>query len=75
MTTIKDVAKKAGVSVSTVSYALNGTRPISDATRQRIMDAIQELNYHPNLLARGLINKRTRIIALLYPALFLELAG
>ncbi|MFN8466094.1 MAG: LacI family DNA-binding transcriptional regulator [Caldilineaceae bacterium] len=70
MTTIKDVAKKAGVSVSTVSYALNGKRPISAATRQRILDAIQELNYHPNLLARGLINKRTRIIALLYPALF-----
>ncbi len=69
MTTIKDVAKKAGVSVSTVSYALNGKRPISAPTRQRILDAIQELNYHPNLLARGLINKRTRIIALLYPAL------
>ncbi len=72
MSTIKDVAKKAGVSVSTVSYALSGTRPISDATRQRIMDAIQELKYHPNLLARGLINKRTRIIALLYPTLSLS---
>ena len=42
MTTIKDVAKKAGVSVSTVSYALNGTRPISAATRQRVMDAAQD---------------------------------
>lgn len=72
MSTIKDVANKAGVSVSTVSYALNGVRPISDATRQRIMAAIRELNYHPNLLARGLINKRTRIVALLYPALFLS---
>jgi DNA-binding LacI/PurR family transcriptional regulator len=72
MATIKDVAKKAGVSASTVSYALNGTRPISDATRQRIMAAIQELNYHTNLLARGLVNKRTRIVALLYPALFLS---
>lgn len=69
MATIKDVAKKAGVSASTVSYALNGRRPISSATRQRIMEAIQELNYHTNLLARGLVNKRTRIIALLYPAL------
>jgi DNA-binding LacI/PurR family transcriptional regulator len=69
MTTIKDVAKKAGVSVSTVSYALSGVRPISDETRQRILRAIEELNYHPNLLARGLINKRTRIIALLYPTL------
>lgn len=68
MATIKDVAKKAGVSVSTVSYALSGVRPVSGETRQRVQLAIAELNYHPNLLARGLINKRTRIIALLYPA-------
>jgi DNA-binding LacI/PurR family transcriptional regulator len=72
MATIKDVAKKAGVSVSTVSYALSGVRPVSTETRQRIQAAIEELNYHPNLLARGLINKRTRIIALLYPALALS---
>lgn len=69
MTTIKDVAKKAGVSVSTVSYALSGTRPISEATRRRVINAVEELNYHPNLLASGLINKRTRIIALLFPTL------
>ncbi len=72
MPTIKDVAKKAGVAVSTVSYALSGVRPISDETRQRIMRAVEELHYHPNLLARGLINKRTRIIALLYPTLSLS---
>lgn len=72
MATIKDVARRAGVSPSTVSYALNGRRPISEATRQRIRDAIQELNYHTNLLARGLVNKRTRIVALLYPALSLS---
>ena len=68
MTTIKDVAKKAGVAVSTVSYALSGTRPIGEDTRQRILQAIEELNYHPNHLARSMINKRTRIIALLFPA-------
>ena len=68
MATIKDVAKKAGVSVSTVSYTLSGVRPVSEETRKRVQQAIDELNYHPNLLARGLINKRTRIIALLYPA-------
>jgi len=67
MATIKDVAKKAAVSVSTVSYTLSGVRPVSKETRQRVLRAIEELNYHPNLLARGLINKRTRIIALLYP--------
>lgn len=68
MATIVDVAKKAGVSVSTVSYALSGVRHISDETRERILHVVEELNYHPNLLARGLINKRTKIIALLYPA-------
>jgi DNA-binding LacI/PurR family transcriptional regulator len=68
MATIVDVAKKAGVSVSTVSYALSGVRHISEKTRQRILLAIEELHYHPNLLARGLINKRTKIIALLFPA-------
>ena len=69
MATIVDVAKKAGVSVSTVSYALSGVRRISDKTRQRVMSAVEELNYHPNLLARGLVNKRTKIIALFYPAI------
>jgi DNA-binding LacI/PurR family transcriptional regulator len=69
MATIVDVAKKAGVSVSTVSYALSGVRRISEETRQRVLQAIKELNYHPNLLARGLVNKRTKIIALLYPAI------
>ncbi len=68
MATIVDVAKKAHVSVSTVSYALSGVRRISEETRQRVLLAVEELNYHPNLLARGLINKRTKIIALLYPA-------
>ncbi len=68
MATIKDVAKKAGVAVSTVSYALSGTRPIGEDTRQRILQAVEELNYHPNRLARSMINKRTRIIALLFPA-------
>lgn len=72
MATIKDVAKKAGVAVSTVSYALSGTRPISKDTRQRIQQAIEELNYHPNRLARALINKRTRIVALLYPTLYMS---
>lgn len=67
MATIKDVARKAGVSVSTVSYAMNGTRRISDETRQRVLRAVEELGYHPNMLARGLASKRAKIIALLYP--------
>jgi DNA-binding LacI/PurR family transcriptional regulator len=54
MATMQDVAKRAGVALSTVSYALNGTRPISDATRQRIFAAMKELDYEPHALARGL---------------------
>jgi DNA-binding LacI/PurR family transcriptional regulator len=63
-----DVAKRAGVALSTVSYALNGTRPISEETRLRILAAMEELGYHPNLLARSLSTKRTRIIGLFIPS-------
>ncbi len=52
--TIADVAKQAGVSRSTVSYALSNKRPISDETRQRIQQAIVELEYRPNLVAQRL---------------------
>ncbi len=67
MTTMVDVARRAGVALSTVSYAINGTRPISEETRQRIFAAMQELGYRPHALARGLASKRSRIIALLFP--------
>ncbi|MBT0773849.1 LacI family DNA-binding transcriptional regulator [Kineosporia sp. J2-2] len=63
-----DVARLAGVSVSTVSYALSGTRPISLSTRERIEQAMLDLGYTPNAFARGLKSKRSRIIALLFPA-------
>lgn len=69
MTTMYDVAKKAGVSISTVSYALNGTRPISKKTKSLIKTAMQELGYNPNALARGLAGKKSRIIAMLCPVL------
>ncbi len=68
MPTMLDVAKRAKVSLSTVSYALNGTRPISEKTRQRIARAMDELGYRPHPLARGLASKRTRILAILFPA-------
>jgi DNA-binding LacI/PurR family transcriptional regulator len=67
MPTMLDVAKRAGVALSTVSYALNGTRPISAETRQRITAAMAELGYRPHALARGLASRRSRIIALLFP--------
>jgi DNA-binding LacI/PurR family transcriptional regulator len=67
MPTMLDVAKRAGVALSTVSYAINGTRPISEETRQRIFAVMDELGYRPHALARGLASKRSRIIALLFP--------
>lgn len=65
--TMTDVARRAGVALSTVSYALNGTRPISPGTRRRILRAMDELGYRPNALARGLASKKTHILALLLP--------
>ncbi len=67
MPTMQDVARRANVSLSTVSYAINGTRPISEATRKRIFAAMDELDYRPHALARGLASKRSRIIALHFP--------
>ncbi|MEM9041250.1 MAG: LacI family DNA-binding transcriptional regulator [Actinomycetota bacterium] len=67
MATMADVARLAGVSLSTVSYALSGERPISDATRQKVLAAMDELEFSPNALARGLASRRSGIIALLLP--------
>lgn len=67
MATMTDVARRAGVSLSTVSYALSGSRPISDATRQRVLQAMDELDFTPNAVARGLAGRRTNILGLLLP--------
>ncbi|MFE9425595.1 LacI family DNA-binding transcriptional regulator [Kitasatospora sp. NPDC006697] len=67
MVTLADVARHAGVSSSTVSYALSGKRPISQETRERIERAITDLGYHPNAGARALAGKRSHIIALVVP--------
>ncbi|MFM6973685.1 MAG: LacI family DNA-binding transcriptional regulator, partial [Agromyces sp.] len=62
-----DVARLAGVSESTVSYALSGVRSIADETRDRILAAMDELGYTPNKMAQGLAGKQTGLIALLFP--------
>lgn len=69
MATIKDIARAAGVSVSTVSHALSGNRPISEATRARVLEAVAVLGYRPNRLAQGLVSKTTRSLGLLVPDL------
>lgn len=66
--TIKDIAKKVGVSPSTVSRVINGTATISDETAQKIRAAMEELNYHPNSMARSFATGLTRTIALVIDA-------
>lgn len=65
--TIKDVAREANVATSTVSRVLSNSNKISDETKQRVNNAIKKLNYTPNVVARGLANKKTRILAVILP--------
>ncbi|KWX87265.1 LacI family transcriptional regulator [Paenibacillus riograndensis] len=65
--TIKDVAQKANVSIATVSRVLNNLTGYSDKTKQKVNQAIKELGYQPNAIARGLINKRTQTIGVMFP--------
>jgi DNA-binding LacI/PurR family transcriptional regulator len=73
--TMKDVARAANVSLSTVSYALSGARPISAATRERIEQAMHDLGFTPNAMARGLASRRSHILALSLPWLENGLGG
>jgi LacI family transcriptional regulator len=57
--TIKDVAKRANVSIATVSLAIHGNQRISEETTQKVMQVIKELNYHPSRPARGLVSQKT----------------
>ena len=66
-TTIKDVAKTAGVGIGTVSRVINNERGVGEKTRKKVIDAMQALNYSPNNMASQLRKNETRIIALLVP--------
>lgn len=68
MASIRDVARKAGVGVGTVSRVLNNSGYVSDETRLKIELAMNELQYTPNELARNLYHKKTGIIAILVPS-------
>lgn len=65
MATMRDVAVRAGVSVSTVSHVMNGTRVVAGGTEERVRAAVAELGYRENLLAKGLKTRRTFTIGLL----------
>jgi len=65
--TIYDVAKKAGVSISTVSRVINNSSPVSDELRRKVNEAIKKLNYQPNALAQSLIKAETGTVGLIIP--------
>lgn len=67
MATLKDVAKETGLTVSTVSRVLNNRGYISEATRQKVYDAMKKLNYRPNEVARSLSKQTTNTIGVIVP--------
>jgi LacI family transcriptional regulator len=67
--TIVDVAKKANVSVATVSRVMNGNYPVKAETKQRVLEVIEELNYIPNMQARELTQKKSATIGVVVPSI------
>ena len=69
MVTMQEVADRAKVSISTVSFVVNDTKPVTAETRERVLRAIEELGYRRNSMARALASRKSRVIALIYPLL------
>jgi len=67
MATIRDVAQRAGVSITTVSHVINETRFVSPELRQRVQSVMAELDYQPNALARSLRRKQTHTLGMILP--------
>lgn len=67
--TIRDIARLAGVSVTTVSRALNNAPEINSQTRERVLQVCREQGYRSNLLARSLVSSRTRVLGVILPEL------
>ncbi|MCL2866867.1 MAG: LacI family transcriptional regulator [Clostridia bacterium] len=65
MSTMKDIANLAGVSVATVSYVLNGTKKVSPEVEERVLKIVQKTHYQPNTIAKSLRMQRTQVIGVL----------
>src|SRR5919206_3543758 len=65
MTNIQELARKTGVSVATVSRALNGSPEVSESTRERILSLAQELDYTPSAAARQLVRQRSHVVGVI----------
>lgn len=72
---MKDVAKEAGVSVSTVSRVLNNGKYVTDETKNKVNTAVKKLNYRPNVIARGLRTQKTNSVGLILPDITNEFFG
>ena len=67
MASIRDVARRAGVSKTTVSHALSGRRAVAEKTKEKILQAIVELDYVPNRVAQNLASGKTNILGFMFP--------
>lgn len=67
MARLVDVARKAGVSISTASYVVTGSRSVGDETRRRVLEAVAETGYTPDAVARALRSSRSQTVALVVP--------
>lgn len=67
MATIKDIAKKAGVSITTVSRVLNNTAPVNEETRKAVLRVIEETNYTPSIVAQGMRTKKSKTLSVIIP--------
>ena len=67
--TIGDVAKEAGVSIATVSRVINGNYPVKESTREKVQKVIDEMQFEPNVLARGLISRKSDTIGIVVPSI------
>ena len=65
--TIYDVAREAGVSLATVSRVINGSSVVREKTRQKVLKVIEDLDFKPNQIARGLATSKTTTIAIIFP--------
>lgn len=66
-TTIKDVAEKAGVSIATVSRVINNSKQVSQQVKEKVLKAIEEMDFKPNPVARSLVMKKSRLIGVVVP--------
>ncbi len=69
MVTIKDIARRAGVSFSTVSKALTGSPLVKPQTKERVLAIAREMGYQPNMAARSLVSRRTGAIGVVWPSI------